>query len=29
MITIQIDSAWKGTSDCRNCGNRDMALIST
>eukprot|EP01034_Spumella_vulgaris_P030368 gene30368-37571_t len=24
MIPIQIDSAWKGTSDCRNCGIRDM-----
>jgi CRP-like cAMP-binding protein len=28
MIPIKIDSAWKGTSDCRNCGIRDMALFA-
>ncbi|WP_353236837.1 Crp/Fnr family transcriptional regulator [Limnohabitans sp.] len=28
MIPIQIDSAWKGTSDCRNCGIRDMVLFA-
>lgn len=28
MIPIQIDSAWKGTSDCRHCGIRDMVLFA-
>lgn len=28
MIPIKIESAWKGTSDCRNCGIRDMVLFS-
>ncbi len=28
MIPIQIESAWKGTSDCRNCGIRDMVLFA-
>lgn len=28
MIPIKIDSAWKGTSDCRNCGIRDMVLFA-
>jgi len=28
MIPIQIDSAWQGTSDCRSCGIRDMALFA-
>ena len=28
MIPIQIDSAWQGTSDCRNCGIRDMMLFA-
>ena len=28
MIPIQIDSAWKGTADCRNCGIRDMVLFA-
>lgn len=27
-IPIQIDSNWKGTSDCRHCGIRDMALFA-
>ena len=27
MIPIKIDSAWKGTSDCRNCGIRGMVLF--
>ena len=26
MIPIKIDSAWRGTSDCRSCGIRDMVL---
>lgn len=28
MIPIQIDSAWRGTSDCRSCGIRDMVLFA-
>ena len=28
MIPIHIDSAWKGTSDCRTCGIRDMVLFA-
>ena len=28
MISIHIDSAWKGTSDCRSCGIRDMVLFA-
>lgn len=28
MIPIQTASAWKGTSDCRNCGIRDMVLFA-
>ncbi len=28
MIPIKVESAWKGTSDCRNCGIRDMVLFA-
>jgi CRP-like cAMP-binding protein len=28
MIPIKIESAWRGTSDCRNCGIRDMVLFA-
>lgn len=28
MIPIHIESAWKGTSDCRDCGIRDMVLFA-
>ncbi|MEK7346397.1 MAG: Crp/Fnr family transcriptional regulator [Pseudomonadota bacterium] len=28
MIPIRIDSPWQGTSDCRSCGIRDMALFA-
>jgi len=28
MIPIKTDSAWRGTSDCRNCGIRDMVLFA-
>lgn len=28
MISIKIDSAWRGTSDCRSCGIRDMVLFA-
>jgi CRP/FNR family transcriptional regulator, anaerobic regulatory protein len=28
MIPIQVESAWKGTSDCRNCGVRHMVLFA-
>jgi len=28
MIPIRFDSAWKGTSDCRSCGIRDMVLFA-
>lgn len=28
MIPIKIESAWKGTSDCRHCGIRDMVLFA-
>lgn len=28
MIPIQAESAWRGTSDCRNCGIRDMVLFA-
>jgi len=28
MIPIQRQSAWRGTSDCRNCGIRDMVLFA-
>lgn len=28
MISIKTESAWRGISDCRNCGIRDMALFA-
>jgi CRP-like cAMP-binding protein len=28
MIPIKTASAWRGTSDCRNCGIRDMVLFA-
>lgn len=28
MIPIKTASAWRGTSDCRNCGIREMALFA-
>ena len=28
MIPVQIESAWRGTSDCRHCGIRDMVLFA-
>jgi CRP-like cAMP-binding protein len=28
MIPIRTESAWKGTSDCRNCGIRDLVLFA-
>jgi CRP-like cAMP-binding protein len=28
MIPIKIESAWRGTADCRNCGIRDMVLFA-
>ncbi|MDD2880254.1 MAG: Crp/Fnr family transcriptional regulator [Rhodoferax sp.] len=28
MIPIKTESAWRGISDCRNCGIRDMVLFS-
>ena len=28
MIPIKTDSAWRGASDCRNCGIRDMVLFA-
>lgn len=28
MIPIKTESAWRGTSDCRNCGIREMALFA-
>jgi len=28
MIPIKTESAWKGTSDCRSCGIRDMVLFA-
>lgn len=28
MIPIKTESAWRGTSDCRNCGVRDMVLFA-
>jgi CRP-like cAMP-binding protein len=28
MIPIKTESAWKGTSDCRNCGIREMVLFA-
>ena len=28
MILIMTESAWRGTSDCRNCGIRDMVLFA-
>ena len=28
MLPIKIESAWKGTSDCRHCGIRDMVLFA-
>ena len=28
MIPIRQESAWRGTSDCRNCGIRDMVLFA-
>ncbi len=28
MMPIKIESAWRGTADCRNCGIRDMVLFA-
>jgi hypothetical protein len=28
MIPIKSESAWRGTSDCRNCGIREMVLFA-
>ena len=28
MIPAKTDSAWRGTSDCRNCGIRQMVLFA-
>lgn len=28
MIPIKTETAWRGTSDCRNCGVRDMVLFA-
>ena len=28
MIPIKTETAWRGTSDCRNCGIRDMVLFA-
>jgi CRP/FNR family transcriptional regulator, anaerobic regulatory protein len=28
VIPIKVESAWKGTSDCRDCGIRDMVLFA-
>lgn len=28
MIPIKTESAWKGTSNCRTCGIRDMVLFA-
>lgn len=28
MIPIHVESAWKGTSDCRACGIRDLVLFA-
>lgn len=28
MIPIKTDSAWRGTSGCRVCGIREMALFA-
>jgi len=28
MIPFKIESAWRGTSDCRTCGIRDMVLFA-
>jgi CRP/FNR family transcriptional regulator, anaerobic regulatory protein len=28
VIPIRAESAWRGTSDCRNCGIRDMVLFA-
>lgn len=28
MIPIKAETAWRGTSDCRNCGIREMALFA-
>ena len=28
MIPIKAESAWRGTSDCRNCGIREMVLFA-
>ena len=28
MIPIKTESAWRGTSDCRKCGIRDMVLFA-
>jgi CRP/FNR family transcriptional regulator len=28
MIPIKTESAWRGTSDCRSCGIRDMVLFA-
>jgi CRP/FNR family transcriptional regulator, anaerobic regulatory protein len=29
MIPIKTESAWRGTSDCRNCAIREMALFAS
>lgn len=28
LVPIKADPTWRGTSDCRNCGMRDMVLFS-
>jgi len=28
MIPVKIESAWRGTSDCRNCGIRELVLFA-
>ena len=28
MIPIKTESVWRGKSDCRNCGMRDMVLFA-
>ncbi len=28
MITVKTESAWRGTSDCRNCGIRELVLFA-
>ena len=29
MIPIKTESAWRGTSDCRTCAIREMALFGS